>query len=379
VGRTLERGIRGPGRNFHMVLIDTRTSRVLFTALLFALGLGFLYVARRTLIAFLFAIFFAYLMDPAVSRLEKVLRGRGRAIAVIYALLLAGVSLFFFYVGPRIGHEATHFGQSVPDLLNRVSTGAIAHDIGQEHGWSAATQDKLRELLIRNSDDIKRYAEQFGLRAASVAKEAWLVLLVPLLALFFLKDGSAFGEVALSLVQSRPQREFLQAVIADLNQMLAHFIRAQLTLAAFSLIAYTAFLGVTGFPNALVLGTAGGAMEFIPVVGPLVAAVVMLSIAVLTNYGHWAVLLVFLAVWRILQDYVISPRIMGSSMELHPLAAIFGVMAGGEIAGVLGVYLSIPVMASLRIVWRRGRIYVEKKRFGPLNEYTFGGEIQPRR
>ena len=50
-----------------------------------------------------------------------------------------------------------------------------------------------------------------------------------------------------------------------------------------------------------------------------------------------------------------------------------------EIAGVLGVYLSIPVMAALRIVWRRGRIYVEKKRFGPLNEYTFGSEIQPRR
>ena len=58
-------------------------------------------------------------------------------------------------------------------------------------------------------------------------------------------------------------------------------------------------------------------------------------------------------------------------MELHPLAAIFGVLAGGEIAGVLGVYLSIPVMASLRIVWRRWRMYAEKKRFGPLNEYSF--------
>ena len=72
---------------------------------------------------------------------------------------------------------------------------------------------------------------------------------------------------------------------------------------------------------------------------------------------------------------MISPRVMGKSMELHPLAAIFGVLAGGEIAGVLGIYLSIPVMASLRIVWRRWRLYAEKKRFGPLNEYSFGGEI----
>lgn len=362
-----------------MVLIDSRTSRVLFTALLFALGLGFLYVARKSLIVFLFAIFFAYLMEPAVSRLEKVLHGRGRAIAVIYALLLAGVSLFFFSVGPRIGHEAARFGQTVPDLLKRVSSGAIAHEIGQEHGWSSATQEKFRDVLLRNSDEIKQYAERYGLRAAGVAKEAWLIFLVPLLAIFFLKDGRVFSDVALSVVQSRPQREFLQAVIADMNQMLAQFIRAQLTLAAFSLMVYAAFLGLMRVPYPLVLGTAGGVMEFIPVVGPLVAALLILSVAVLMNYPYWGVLLLFLIVWRVVQDYVISPRVMGKSMELHPLAAIFGVMAGGEIAGVLGVYLSIPVMASLRIVWRRGRIYVEKKRFGPLNEYTFGTEIQPRR
>jgi predicted PurR-regulated permease PerM len=362
-----------------MALIDTRTSRILFTALLFALGLGFLYVARRTLIAFLFAIFFAYLMDPAVSRLEKWLHGRGRAIAVIYLLLLAGLALFFFSVGPRIGREAGVLGQSLPNLLTRVSSGDIAHDIGKEHGWDTATQEKFRQFLFKHSDDIKQYAERFGLRAAGAAKEAWLILLVPLLAIFFLKDGRTFGEVGLSVVQSRPQREFLQAVLADMNQMLAHFIRAQLTLAALSLVVYTAFLGATQAPYALVLGTAGGVMEFIPVVGPLVAALLMLSVAVLMSHPHWLMLLVFLVVWRVVQDYVISPRVMGTSMELHPLAAIFGVMAGGEIAGVLGVYLSIPVMASLRIVWRRGRIYVEKKRFGPLNEYAFGGEIQPRR
>jgi predicted PurR-regulated permease PerM len=363
-----------------MALIDTRTSRVLFTALLFALGLGFLYVARKTLIVFLFAIFFAYLMEPAVSRLEKWLHGRGRAIAVIYLLLIAGLLLFFFSVGPRIGREAGRLGQSLPDLLNRVSSGDIAKEIGQEHGWSKATQDKLRELLTDNSDEIKQWAERFGLKAAGIAKEVWLILLIPLLAIFFLKDGRGFSEVGLSVVQSRPQREFLQAVIADMNHMLAHFIRAQLTLAAFSLLMYTSFLAMIGVPYALVLGTAGGVMEFIPVVGPLVAALLILSVTLLTNNAqHWAALLLFLLVWRVIQDYVISPRVMGKSMELHPLAAIFGVMAGGEIAGVLGVYLSIPVMASLRIVWRRGRIYMEKKRFGPLNEYTFGGEIQPRK
>jgi len=169
----------------------------------------------------------------------------------------------------------------------------------------------------------------------------------------------------------------MSGVLEDLNQMLAHFIRAQITLAALSLLAYMAFMGLMRVPYALVLGTAGGIMEFIPVVGPLVAGLVILGVALLLSYPHWLLLLIFLLSWRLIQDYVVSPRIMGKSMELHPLAAIFGVLAGGEIAGVLGVYLSIPVMASLRIVFRRWRLYAEKKRFGPLNEYSFGTEITP--
>jgi len=90
-------------------------------------------------------------------------------------------------------------------------------------------------------------------------------------------------------------------------------------------------------------------------------------------------LVIFLVAWRLIQDYVTSPRIMGRSMELHPLTAIFGVMAGGEVAGILGIYLSIPVMASLRIVFRRWRLYAEKKKFGPLNEYVVGNEVIQRK
>ncbi len=361
-----------------MSLIDVRTSRVLFTVLLFALGLGFLYIARRTLIAFLFAVFFAYLVDPAVSRVEKWVRGRGRAIGLIYLLLVALLITFFFFVGPQIARQGQRLSESLPKLLETVSSGQIAEQIGKEQGWSVSTRVQLSNLLANHRADLLGLAQRIGLRVADVAQQAWLLIVVPILAAFFLKDGRAFGEVLLSFVRSRPQREFLEGVLGDLNQMLAQFIRAQLTLAAFSFVAYLAFLELGGVPYALVLGTAGGMMEFIPVVGPLVAAVLIFGVAMLMSYPHWLLLLIFLGAWRLIQDYVISPRVMGQSMELHPLAAIFGVLAGGEIAGVLGIYLSIPVMASLRIVWRRWRLYAEKKRFGPLNEYSFGSEITPR-
>lgn len=360
-------------------LIDTRTSRVLFTVLLFGLALGFLYVAHRTLIAFLFAVFFAYLVDPAVGRLEKWVRGRGRAIALIYLLLLILVVTFFSFVGPQVARQAQRLSESLPALLTKVSSGDIAEQFGQEHGWSRNTIEPAKKFLQNHKSELTDLAQRAGLKVAELAQQSWLLVVVPILAAFFLKDGRLFKEVLLSFVNTRPQREFLDGVLGDLNQMLAHFIRAQLTLAALSWLAYIAFLGGMRVPYALVLGTAGGIMEFIPVVGPLVAGLLIIGVALLMSYPHWLLLVVFLLAWRMVQDYVVSPRIMGKSMELHPLAAIFGVLAGGEMAGVLGVYLSIPVMASLRIVWRRWRLYAEKKRFGPLNEYSFGTEITPRR
>lgn len=361
-----------------VALIDTRTARVLITVLLFAIGFGFLYTARHTLVAFLFAIFFAYLVDPLVSKLEKWVRGRGRAIAIIYVLLAILLGICFTFVGPRIGHQGAKLGEAAPDLLRKVSSGEIVDKIGAEH-LSKPTRDQLKQFLTSHSEQIKVLAQRAGLRVAEVAQNVWLLVLVPILAAFFLKDGRSFSNVGLSFVNSKPQREFMEGVLADMNQMLAHFIRAQLTLAALSLVIYTSVLAIMRVPYALVLGTAGGAMEFIPVVGPLVAALLILGVALLMGYSHWIVLLAFLGAWRLIQDYMVSPRVMGEKMELHPLAAIFGVLAGGEIAGVLGVYLSIPVMASLRIVWRRWQLYSEKRRFGPLNEYAFGsGDFPPR-
>jgi predicted PurR-regulated permease PerM len=351
----------------------------MLTVLVFGLGLTFLYVARHTLFAFLFAIFFAYLMDPAVSRVDRLVHGRGRAIAIIYGLMLIGLSILLFFIGPHLGRQAARLGQTLPGLVEKIGSGDIATQIGNEHGWSGRTIDLLRNFLSSHKDDILALAQRTGIRIAELAQNIWILILVPILSIFFLRDGSNFSGVGLGLIQSRPQREFMQGVLSDLNQMLAHFIRAQITLALLSLIVYCSFMGIMRVPYAMFLGTMGGILEFIPVVGPLVAAVLILGVALLSSYHYWIGLLCFLGVWRLLQDYVIAPRIMGEKMELHPLAAIFGVLAGGEIGGVLGVYLSIPVMASLRILFRRWRVYAEKRRFGPLNEYAFGTELTPRK
>jgi len=292
--------------------------------------------------------------------------------------LLALVAWLLISVGPRIAQQATRLSDSVPALVENFSSGQIADQIGAQNGWSAHTQKWVKTLLVTHRADLLNLVQRVGLRMAEAAKQAWLLVLVPILSIFFLRDGHAFGQFLLNSVENRAQRELLEGVLTDMNQMLAHFIRAQLSLALLSLVVYSIGLGVMRVPYAMTLGTAGGLLEFIPVVGPLVAAVMILGIALLLGYQHWIGMIVFLAAWRVIQDYVFSPKIMGERMELHPLAAIFGVLAGGELAGVLGVYLSIPVMASLRIVWHRWRLYTEKRTFGPLGDYALGAGYSSR-
>ncbi len=94
-------------------------------------------------------------------------------------------------------------------------------------------------------------------------------------------------------------------------------------------------------------------MWFIPMVGPFSAAVVVLLVSAFSGYPHLLWILVFLGVYRLFQDYVLSPRLMSRGMELHPLLVMFGVFAGGEIGGVAGTFLSVPLLALIRILYTR--------------------------
>lgn len=339
-----------------------RTAVVLATILISVTIGAVLYGIRRILVVFLFAIFFAYLLDPWVSRMQNwtALSRGSRSIAILEVYVLLGIVLagVLLLVGPSVVNEGRTLGESLPGLLEKVNSGQIVRQIGAKHGWSYTTQVHLKHLLAEHSGTVLTWERQFAEYIASFAQNVIWLLLIPILAIFFLKDGSQFAGDLIAVLEGRKQRQFLRGIFEDLNQMLAHFIRAQLILAAMSILVYMFVLWLLRVPYPLALGSVAGVLEFVPIVGPLIGAIAILGVAFLAGYQHLWIVAIFLGVWRVLQDYVTSPRIMGGKLEIHPLAAIFAVLAGGEIAGVLGVYLSVPFMASLRIIWKRWKAYL---------------------
>jgi predicted PurR-regulated permease PerM len=108
-----------------------------------------------------------------------------------------------------------------------------------------------------------------------------------------------------------------------------------------------------GLPSPLVLGLIAGMLEFVPLVGPLVVAILAALLALLhSGFALAFVVLLFLGVLRIVQDYVIYPRLIGHGIHLHPLAVILAILAGAEIAGVAGIFLAIPVIAVITVSYR---------------------------
>jgi predicted PurR-regulated permease PerM len=339
-------------------LFDKKTAQALFTALVFAMALIFLYVAWRAIITFLFAIFFAYILEAPVSRLQGLLRGsRPAAIAVVYVIFIGVLVFTFALVGPPVIEEAQKLAQQAPELGQKITSGSLVKQLADKHGWNTTVVNWVKEYLEKHQGEIVASAQNFIFRAVRTIQSMWWLILVPILAIFFLKDGHELSQRFINSVEDPRNRQMVAETVEEMNLMLGHFIRAQLTLAGLAMVVVTGVLWIMRVPYAFALGPAAGAMEFIPVVGPAVGGLVVLAVALLSGYSHMWVLLIFLLVWRSIQDYVTSPRILGNTLELHPLTVLFGVLAGGEVAGVIGVFLSIPVLATLRILWHTWMLY----------------------
>lgn len=342
-----------PAPNFLAQLWDARTARVLFTGLIFFLVIAFFLKAHETLTLFLFAILFAYFLVPLVTRLQRPVRGRGRAIALVYVLLACVLAGLGFAVGPTIADEGKQLITSLPSLVDRLGSGELVAEFGQAHRWTGDRIHQVQAFLMQHRTDILAYGRGAAERLASPAQHIWWLILIPILSLFFLLEGEEMATGTVDLGRSTEERNVIHGLLYDVNMMLGSYIRAQITLSALTLVAYTLVLSLLRVPYAFILGPVAGFLEFIPVVGPAIAAVSVLAIAVLAGYPHSLWLIVFLGAWRLVQDYISAPRIMGKSLEINPLTQIFAVLAGAEIAGVVGALVSVPVVAILRIIWRR--------------------------
>jgi predicted PurR-regulated permease PerM len=338
-----------------MLGFEKHAARSTFTAIVVVIALYLVYLVRQTLFIFTLALLFAYLLTPLVNVLDRFLpasRSRTPALALAY-LIFVGVAVFLgFEIGSKIVDQATRLGNDLPPkVISWVKTPGTSETL---NAIKSKVMERVETEVGQWSTDVLSALPQAGIKFLTVASNLIFLVIIPVLSFFFLKDGHVMREHLLELVDAGPRRALLDDVLADTHLLLAHYMRALALLSLATFTAYSIFFSIMGIPYGVLLAAVACLMEIIPMIGPLTGGALIMLIAVVAQ-SHPLGVLIFLLAYRMFQDYVLSPHLMGQGVELHPLLVLFGVFAGAEVAGVAGTFLSVPVLALARIIYLRIR------------------------
>ena len=261
-------------------------------------------------------------------------------------ILVAGTVYDLF---PQASSRPGVFLRNVASFSDRLGSGEIATEVGQTNGWSEEQTLRAKEFLTSHRETIRKVSSQIQSLAAMILSAG---AVMPILAIFFLADGRRLAEMALAAFATEENLDRLQSLSRELNSVLRHYIRAKMTLVGLSLTYVSLSLFVLRYPHALALGILAGVLEFIPIAGWITAATTIIIFGIVTH-SHWIWMGALLAIWRILIDYWIAPRVLGRELEMHPILAIFTLMVGAAVGGFAGIYLALPLAAVSRVIWRR--------------------------
>ena len=305
------------------------------------------------------SVFFAYLVDPLVKMIRypfkqgNVERLMPRAIAIViaYAIVFTVVGLAIANIAPRVADQAKEFGTNLPAYGTAVQKRAkdLTLRFDRLH-IPDEVQAELNKKVTDLGSDLTSAVGNFLL--ASITYLPWLIL-VPILAFFFLKDVNLFRLGVLRAFPPGRWRIRAEAVLQDVNTTLAAYTRAQLTSCFLIGLICTIGFYLLDLKYALLLGILAGIFEFVPLLGPATIGLVVILTAAFSD-DPWKALYVaiFLIVLRVIQDYILYPRIVRGGIHLHPLAIILSVLAGEQVAGIPGVFLSIPIVAVATVIYR---------------------------
>lgn len=348
-----------------MLGLDDRIARYTWTIIAIILVVGIIYRIRDTLFVFIIALFFAYLLSPLVEYINRWLPGRSRtpALAIVYVLFVGLLIFGLVEIGSRVITEANALATKLPQILSKLQQPKVLLP-SSPRPLRMTILLEIRKLIAEHSQQIFSFVPQAALKAFAVARSAFFIVLVPILSFFFLSDADKIRELVLTLAPEGSHRRQFEELATDLHVLLAEYVRALVILAGIAFATYAIAFFLMGVPYSMLLAAIEFPLEFIPIVGPLTGFVIIMLVSVFGGYHHWIVLIAFIAIFRIFQDYVIAPRFMSGEMELHPLVIIFGVLAGAELGGIIGCFLSVPAIAALRVIYvrlRRKRLLIGRQ------------------
>jgi predicted PurR-regulated permease PerM len=339
----------------NMAALRPKTRKILrFTGalLFFVLLVWFLYKVRGVFNPFIFGFVLAYLLAPLVDYLETRNLSRVVAIVFVYIFLgLAATTLIVFAL-PALFQDVNRVKEAMPEYTQLIQQ--LIGNFQQEYS-KVPIPGGVRQI----SDELLQEAERMSLGLIqSMARgilwflsQALNIILAPVVSFYFLLEFKRMGEIILGLLPVRFRPEVAETG-KEINHVIKRFIRGNLLVAALVGLMAVAGMYLVGMDFPLLIGIMVGITNFIPYFGAIISAIPAILLALLKSKWLALYVLGLMLLIQQIEGNIISPKILGESVGLHPLVIIFALLVGGELYGLLGLIVAVPVAAIVRILWK---------------------------
>jgi len=318
-----------------------------------------LWLLAPVLTPFAIAALLGWLGDPVVDRIEARGRSRGPAVAIVFVVMTLALPAVMLVLVPALERQIITLVQSIPRYRDWI-VGTAVPWVEARTGLQLGTWldlDHLVELVRTHwqraggfAATMLGYLSRSGFALVGLLAN---VVLLPVLTFFFLRDWDVLVERVAALVP-RAHQPVVARLARESSDVLGAFLRGQFLVMLILGVMYGAGLWMVGLDLGILIGVTAGLLTFVPYLGPT-SGIVLGLIAALVQYGDWqhvaGVLAVF-GVGQVIESYVLTPKLVGDRIGLHPMAVIFAVLAGGQLFGFLGMLLALPVAAIANVLLR---------------------------
>jgi predicted PurR-regulated permease PerM len=334
-----------------------------------ALGL-LLEVLGRAVTPFALGIVIGYLLDPIVQRLERLGLNRLGASIVILAVFILILTVILVLFAPILGGQLVAFTQKFPSYVTRlqsliVDQGNLLLDkyggpwrerlgLGEEGLSSEQIQKSVADLVAQGGQWTLNALRSLASGGAAIFSFLSFLVVTPVVAFYMLLDWDKM----LATIDSwlpLDHRDGLRQIAREINDALAGFIRGQSLVCLFLGLWYGVGLTLIGLDFGFLIGVLGGLLSFIPYVGSLTALVLSLGVAIVQGWPNWHLFFLALGVvgsGQFLEGNVLSPKLVGESVGLHPVWLMFALVAFGEMFGFTGLLIAVPMSAAIGVLAR---------------------------
>lgn len=331
----------------------TVRQQLTYWALAAAVLLLMLYTLGNVLLPFLVGGAVAYFLDPVADRLQRLGLGRAAATTLIAIVVVLIAVALMLAVIPALINQLTQLIAATPDIINRLIAYLVERFPELGDGTSTLRQS-LNELgatiKARGMDLVNAVIG----RAMGVIDLILFLVIVPVVAFYLLLDWDRMlGR--LDQLLPRDHAPVIRRLAAEVDAVLAGFIRGQLTVCLAMGSFYALGLALAGLQFGLAVGVVSGAITFIPYVGSIVGGAMAIGLALVQFWGDWVMVGVIGAIFmagQFLEGNILTPRLLGGSVGLHPVWLLFALSAFGALFGFAGMLVAVPVAAAIGVLVR---------------------------